>query len=254
MLKRIVLTLIMLLFALHGIQTLAATTPVAYYSFDELGDVITDDSGNGRDGKPIGNLELSDDARLGKSFRFNGVDSYVELQKADLDDFDDFSFTAWVKPDGPGHQDGEHAFNGSGIIWSDASGPTNDFAAALLGTKLAFHIGTPNTTITSETDIVTGDWVHIAVTRNSVTGDAAIYVNGKMEASMQHPNKNPLQTMDVVVIGANVRDVRYYTGLIDEVKFYDAVLSEAEIQQQIAYAVVASDGLVTTWGEIKESD
>ena len=203
MLKRTVFVFIMMIFVYyHSIQTLAVTDPIAYYSFDELGDVITDDSGNERDGTPAGNLELSDDARLGKSFRFNGTDSYVELQKADLDDFDDFSFTAWVKPDGPGHATGEHAFDGSGIIWSDASGPTNDFAAALLGTRLAFHIGTPNTTITSKTDIVTGDWVHIAVTRNSVTGDAAIYVNGKMEASMQYPNKNPLQTMDVVVIGA----------------------------------------------------
>jgi hypothetical protein len=253
MLKRTAFTLIMLLLVSYGMQTLAATDPIAYYSFDELGDVITDDSGNERDGTPVGNLEFSEDGKMGKSFKFNGVDSYVELKKADLDDFDDFTFTAWIKPDGPGHKAGEHAFDGSGIIWSDASGPTNDFAAALLGTKLAFHIGTPNTTITSETDIVTGDWVHIAVTRNSATGDAAIYVNGKMEASMQHPNKNPLQTMDVVVIGANVRDNRYYTGLIDEVKFFDTVLGEAEIQQLTA-PVESSDRLAITWGEIRKSD
>ena len=253
MLKRTVFTLIMLLFVSYGIQTLAATDPIAYYSFDKLGDVITDDSGDGRDGTPVGNLELSDDAKIGKSFKFNGVNSYVELKKANLDDFDDFTFMAWIKPDGPGHKVGEHAFDGSGIIWSDESGPTNDFAAALLGTKLAFHIGTPNTTITSKADIVTGDWVHIAVTRNAVTGEAAIYVNGSMEASMQHANKNPLQTMDVVVIGANVRDNRYYTGLIDEVKFFDTVLGEAEIQQLTA-PVEPSGKLVATWGEIRESD
>ena len=41
--------------------------------------------------------------------------------------FDDFTFMAWVKPDGPGHKVGEHAFDGSEIIWSDESGPTSEF-------------------------------------------------------------------------------------------------------------------------------
>ena len=248
MLRRCVLVSMVLFFGVFAARVMALPDPIVYYTFDALEDP-DDASGNGNNGTLRGDVQLSDDGKIGKCFVFNGANSYVELKNVSNESF---THMCWMKTDTPGHKAGDQAYQGSGLIWADVSGPNNDFASAVLGTKFTFFVGTPNQTVTSNTDVTTGEWIHVACTRDAATGKAAIYVNGKMEASMDHTNKNPLTTNPIIAIGANPLDNRYYTGLVDEVKLFNAVLTEAEIQQSMSPAAVDSAGKLTVrWGKIK---
>ncbi|MFC1719052.1 LamG domain-containing protein [Candidatus Poribacteria bacterium] len=249
MIRNCVFASMMLFLMIFATKAMALPDPQVYFTFDVLGDPV-DDSGNGNNGTLKGAVALNDDGKVGKCFEFNGLDAYVELKNVTNENF---THMCWIKADTPGHQANAHAYGGSGLIWSDVGGANNDYASAVLGTKFAFFVGTPNTTVTSTSDVTTGEWVHVAAARSVDTGDFAIYVNGVLEGTVEgHANKNPLTGNPLNAIGANPLDNRYYTGLIDEVKLFNVVLTVEEIQQIMEPVAVASEGkLTTTWGEIK---
>lgn len=228
--------------------TIAAPKPIVYYKFDELGDVISDASGNGNDGTPMGGVILNDNGKLDKCFEFNGTDSYISLDRVIQDDF---TIMCWIKTDTPGAA-GTQGYQGTGLVWSDVGGVANDFIMAVLGTKLSFFCGNPDLSANSEKDIVTGDWIHIAAVRSATDQKMSIYIDGKEEKSMDHANQNPLDAQALLAVGANTLDSRYYTGLMDEVKLFDAALTEAEVQAVSAPAAVEPKAkLTTSWGVIK---
>ena len=239
-----------LFFCVFAANALAAPQPIVHYTFDELSDPVPDASGNGNDGTPKGDVKLSDDGKIGKCFEFNGQNSYVDLERVVQDDF---TLMAWINTDQPGVQLGAQGYQGSGIIWSDISGVANDFILAALGTKLSFFCGSPDLSVNSDQDITTGEWVHVAATR--IMGQKiSIYINGKHEKTIDHANKNPLSAQPRIHIGGNTLDSRYYTGLMDEVKIFDAALTEEEVEQaQTPASVDARWKLATTWGTLKTS-
>jgi hypothetical protein len=202
-----------------------AAEPIVYYSFDDLGAVIVDESGHGFDGTPHGGVDFEEAGYLGGCFAFNGTDGYVELQRPVQDDF---SLTAWIKTDTTGRP-GMQAYEGSGLFWSDVAGVANDFVVAVLGTKLSFFNGNPDLSVNSKADVVTGEWTHVAAVRDTTAAQISIYIDGKLDNTVAHSNSGPLDAQAVLAIGGNTLDVRYYTGLLDEVKIYDVPLTAAEV-------------------------
>ena len=237
-----------LLCCAFAVKALAAPKPVVYYKFDELGDVILDASGNGNDGVPKGGVQLSDDGKVGKSFEFNGTDSYISLDRVIQDDF---TMMAWIKTDKPGAQ-GTQGYQGTGLIWSDVGGVANDFILAVLGTKLSLFCGNPDLSANSERDIVTGDWVHIAGVRSATDQKVSIYIDGEHEKTIDHANQNALNAQPLIAVGANTLDGRYFAGLMDEVKLFDAALTAEDIQEMSSPTAVDSRAkLATSWGAMK---
>jgi hypothetical protein len=212
--------------ALWLTQAARAAEPVVYYSFDELGPVVVDQSGHGYDGTPHGGITLDDEGSSGKCFRFNGTDAYIELPRPVQNDF---TITAMIKTGTPG-QAGSEAYEGSGLFWSDLVGVANDYVVAVLGTKLSFFNGNPDISVNSQGDVVTGEWVHIAAVRDTRAWAISVYLDGELDNSTLHWNTGPLDSQAILAIGANILDERYYAGLIDEVKIYDVALTAAEIK------------------------
>jgi len=204
-----------------------AAEPIVYYTFDDPGPSVIDESGNGNDGTVHGNVLLDDGGYLGKCFAFNGTDSYVELTRVIQDSF---TIGAWIKTSTPGRA-GSQAYEGSGIFWSDVAGVANDFVVASLGTKLSFFCGNPDTSVNSNGDVVTGEWVYITAVRDTVARTIAVYINGVLDRSVAHSNTGPLNAQSQFMIGANTLDSRYYTGLIDEVRLFGVALTEEEIRK-----------------------
>jgi hypothetical protein len=100
----------------------------------------------------------------------------------------------------------------------------------VVGTKLAFETGpggNPNTF--SNRDVVTGEWVHVAVTRADSSSEVAIFVNGLLDATGSHAGDTNVGSNPLIVIGANTLDSRYFKGLIDEVRAYNRVLTQEEV-------------------------
>src|SRR5262249_34072865 len=124
-------------------------------------------------------------------------------------------------------------YQGTGIIWADVGGAANDFI--LGGTRspsgvdrLSFFVGGTETSINGNQEISTGQWMHLAVTRDGVSGAVNLYINGAFDTngvgSTAVLNANPN-----IHIGGNTLDGHYFNGLIDDVRFYSRVLNQTEI-------------------------
>jgi hypothetical protein len=220
------LTCLTVLIMLLSVPGSASADLVAHLSFDEgSGNVAHDTSGNGNDGTLNGDPQWVA-GKVSGALDFDGDGDYVEISRIVQDNF---SLAAWIKTDTPGLSLGNQGYQGSGLIWSDVAGVANDFILAVLDTKLSFFCGNPDTSVNSDTDIVTGQWVHVVATRSAQDGQIGIFINGQHEKTVNHSNSGPLNALDTIAIGGNVLDSRYYTGLIDDVRFYDHVLSPGEV-------------------------
>ncbi len=219
--------LIYLIFALVlSMAGNASADLVLHWSLDEgSGTTAHDFSGNGNDGTLNGDPQWAT-GKTGGALEFDGTGDYVEVERVVQDDF---TLMAWIKADTPGISLGAQGYQGSGLIWSDVGGVANDFILAVLGTKLSFFCGNPDLSVNSDRDVVTGEWVHVAATRNAQEGRISIYINSEHENTIDHANNGPLDALETIAVGGNVLDSRYYTGLIDEVRIYDHVLSGVEV-------------------------
>jgi len=204
----------------------ASADLVVHWSLDEgSGTTAHDFSGNGNDGTLNGDPQWAT-GKAGGALEFDGTGDYVEVARVVQDDF---TLMAWIKTDTPGLSLGAQGYQGSGLIWSDIAGVANDFILAVLGTKLSFFCGNPDLSLNSDRDVVTGEWVHVTATRSAQEGKISIYINGEHENTIDHANNGPLDALDTIAVGGNVLDSRYYTGLIDEVRIFDHVLSGVEV-------------------------
>ncbi|MBW7990474.1 MAG: LamG domain-containing protein [Planctomycetes bacterium] len=204
----------------------ASSDLVVHWTLDEgSGSVANDLSGNGNDGTMNGEPKWAT-GKTGGGLECDGTDDYIEVPRIVQDDF---TLMAWIKTDTDGLSLGAQGYQGSGLIWSDIGGVANDFILAVLGTKLSFFCGNPDLSVNSDRDIVTGQWVHVTAIRNLQEQQISIYIDGEHEKTLDHANSNPLDAHDVIAVGGNTLDSRYYTGLIDDVRMYDHALTGVEV-------------------------
>ena len=162
---------------------------------------------------------------FGGALSFNGINNYVSITNVAGGDF---TLSCWIKSTQT-FPVSNNTFGGSGILWSDVGGTANDFI--LGGTRssggvnrLSIFTGNPDTSINGVTEICTGQWVPLAATRNAVSCQLSIYVNGQLEAS-GIGGTIVLKANPFINIGGNTLDGRYFLGLIDDVRVYSSVFS-----------------------------
>jgi hypothetical protein len=207
---------------------------VAHWLFD---DSLSDATGNGHDGVAMNGASVAAGALL-----LDGNQQYVEVADDPAFDLTDaFTITAVVQmiatddrrpiitkeqnPDGSRGwncwiQDGEPRMQlMDGVKWAD----TGD-------------VGQSKLTVTSGTTLEAGMTYHLAFVYDSA-GPEQIYVDGVLQVSEDvvtgtlHTNEQPVR------IGAYIWDPagyqKYFAGLIDDIRVYDRVLTQAEIEALI---------------------
>jgi len=103
--------------------------------------------------------------------------------------------------------------------------------------KPAFGVSNANgTVILSGTKIVTdGLWHHVAATYNGTTGQTAVYVDGLLDASTQvSPAVGIISSLRTAIAGiasSTTAVTGVYDGYMDDLRTYDEILSDAQIQQ-----------------------
>lgn len=168
---------------------------------------------------------------VGTSAGFDGSDDFLYVGNIIPDSF---TVAAWIKTTDSGGGWGP-AYSGHGIIWSDVGGGANDMIPmAVVNGNLAFGTGEncpyySYDTLTSTVPINTGQWVHVAVTRDEATGTKQIFINGKLNATNGNGGNCPLNANPIIAFGSNPLDYRFLNGQMDEVYFYNRVLSPSEI-------------------------
>ena len=163
---------------------------------------------------------------------FNGSNNFLAVQNTIGGTF---SASAWINTTsfGPGNV-GDNAYSGNGIIWSDIGGAANDMIPmALVNNRLAFGTGEQNggsyNTIWSSAPVNTGQWVHVVVTRDVNSGAKQLFINGVLNAAGTG-SSGLLNANSIIGIGANALDNRYFNGLIEDVQFFNKVLTSSEVQ------------------------
>lgn len=161
------------------------------------------------------------------ALKFDGANDNVVIPQVISSDF---TMEYWVSTSstGPGTT-GTQWYGGNGIVDAEVGGGTTDFGTALTGSKLAFGIGSPDVTIHSLTDINTGGWFHVAVSWQQSTGAMRLYINGTLEAS--GTGGTALRAAPPrITLGQLQTNLQFFNGTIDELRIWNVVRSQAEIQ------------------------
>lgn len=177
-------------------------------------------------------VEGFDDTEEG-AIEFDGIDDAVTVNRTIQDEF---TISVWVRTDVPQRNDGPNFWQGSGLVYADVAGEHSDFGMSINGDVVNFGIGVPGTLpVTGVTPVTTGEWVHLAAVREIDDGlgvsKLRVYVGGKPDGEIEHPNITPVDANSQITIGGNTIDTRMYTGQIDDVRLFDFPLTDAEIEE-----------------------
>ena len=138
-----------------------------------------------------------------------------------------FTLTAWIKTDaippaGPQWTDGH------GILDGSLAGITNDIGISLNGSKLAFGVGDPDTTLLSTTSINDGSWHHIAVQRDNLTGKLRLFIDGLLEAEASGPI-GARDTGASLTLGSLTSGLGTVDACIDDLRIFNSLLDATSL-------------------------
>jgi hypothetical protein len=200
-----------------------AQNVVVIYSFDGN---ANDLSGGGYHGNIFGATITAD--RFGRSssaFYFNGSGAYIRGGKI-LPDSSSFTISAWIRPD---------SLKTAGIFYDSAYfTPGRDttfhmFADGKMETQFS-KISDPGPPyLVTPQVLVAGSWAHVVATSSATS--TTIFINGSVVASQNTGSHNIGYHSDFYIGAENhgFNPESFFHGAIDDVLFYDRMLSEPEV-------------------------
>lgn len=178
-----------------------------------------------------------------RALQFDGVDDFVRMSRPVADDF---TLEAWIQTtvSGPG----PNFWDGPPVFHADVDGPNSDFGSSIQNGKLAFGMGAPDLTVVGATNVATGNWVHVAVTRVKSSGTVTLFVNGVQDGQRTGMSTATLSANPKMDIGANFNNGHFFKGLIDEVRAWNIVRTPAQILATMKAPLDGNEpGLVGYW-------
>ena len=207
--------------------------------------ILPDEDGDLNSGGDLDYRDLySIDPPTIASVNFDGIDDYLHRDSF-IEGLNEVVIMAWAK--------------------SDTGNSTNMVIAGEdIGVKLWFRngnkprftiksTGNPQQTIGSNASSINlNEWHHLAGTYTSTTGEMRLYVDGELVDSGNVGGtgaiiKNSKKTNGNFEIGRLSRDVdnkQYFKGDIDEVRVFNTLLSQNQIQQMVYQEVEDNSGTI----------
>lgn len=237
-----------------------------YLPFDDRsGQDASDESGNGNKAKLVDGAKWKPNGgKIGGAVALDGAGAVVEDAKGGdyINGLEAFSISVWVKSDSVGHDRGI-------VFGKDPDGGDHTFGlrydAASWATKGGTNLIKGGITTTGggqayegKSDVQTTDWQHLVFTWKS--GEKlALYIDGEFDDDPTHNDDGKdgkISGATKLFIGKGAKDnnATSWPGLIDDLRIYDRVLDEAEIEQLASgvLAVEADGKLATTWAHLKQ--
>ncbi len=199
---------------------------VAYYPFNGN---ANDESGNENHGELRNDPTLVSDrfGNANSAYDFDGVNDYIYVPHSESIDLDEkISISVWVVLE---------QINSYNMIISKRYGDTTQYQLGVRGAEgygdLNFFtsVSKPGNDHDISYSFPTQQWVHMVVTADDVTDETKYYINGEYVGT---------NTSDVLLrstktelrIGENTWSNGYWEGTIDDIRIYNRVLDESEIQ------------------------
>ena len=202
---------------------------LAFYSFEEDGDIAKDSSSNNQDARLV-NSPQHVDGKQGKALRFDGEKSYLELPDLGLQPA--LTVAAWINLAAIGKDGIASILHSDGWNWGDLH-----FLVSQENKQVGVFInGVADLRSKFEfTDDKLGKWVQVALTYDAKARSLQLYVNGRLETSTGFGTPRPVN-LSRVKVGCWEGHARMWNGMMDEVRFYDRALSAVEIADLCARA------------------
>ncbi|EMB19109.1 Pentaxin [Rhodopirellula europaea 6C] len=232
----------------NGSDTLTVTTGSnagveanLYARYEFAGGSTTDDSGNGYDGSASGNPSLTTDAERGDVMTFDGDDKVV-VTNGTLGLGGEVTIAAWVNLDAGQGDAVAISLGDRFFIELDNNSSGWGVGAA------AFGSGT-YTAGAGEIDVAGTGWRHVAATFSDANDELRLYIDGNLERTFtgltQVPDWASYSSQDIV-IGDRVDSTAPMVGSLDDVRVYNAALSETEIVAMMGDQGYASETVAIT--------
>lgn len=215
-----------------------------YFSFDAVAEEagltkITDQSGNGNVGVLSGGKLV--DAKFGKALecKYENIGDGVVVNDSNSLDLDAVTIAAWIKTSKLDDQWNRILDKGWQSAYNLCIG--GEYKGQRYQEKTTFECA--GCSMTSKTSIVDGQW-HLIV--GSYDGQfQKLYIDSKLDnkwkmkktVPMKH-NDNVLTIGRLAVMEVPPYDKPFFDGLIDEVRLYNRVLSDEEVQMLSQYQPV----------------
>jgi len=205
---------------------------VIYYSFDDVGNIVVDQSGKGHDGTVQGDVTAEANGKHGGAAKF-ASGSYLDLDGPSfpIEDIPTSGMTlaAWVKCENTGEH---HAIfdartdAGTWIIHPELrSDGQFRWVLRAYGMSAIFDIRAGSVTW--------DEWLHYAGTYDKESGKAILYINGQVVSEVDVPRDTDIagDWGDGARIGLNIDSNRPFTGLMDDFFLFKRELSQSEIKK-----------------------
>ena len=204
---------------------------LVHYTFDkDEGDIVTDDSGNGRTAKVNGATWVADGAR-GGAYRFDSKTQTLTATDAGLPSGDaPRSVAAWMKLDVD--------YSDEKVTWMLSYGTAgfnlNDFVLGFdwRQDRDQFFFSPGGSCFLSERKVpAPGTWVHVAYTYGG-NGAHHLFIDGQPSDGLSEL-WGPVDTLlsGVLLLGGHPESIGPDGGYLDDVRIYDRVLSAEEIAE-----------------------
>ncbi len=171
-------------------------------------------------------------ALFGQGFLFDGVNDYVTVPDAPAISFTSaFTLAAWVKPTNPS------TGNILGVVAKARPGGGTGYTMGVLngGAYIGLNNNGLNCILTSSSSsVLAGQWSLITVSFGS--GTLKAYVNGALFATASCPFSSVQDSTEPLLIGRELQVLnRYFTGTIDQVRAFNRVLTDPEVNNLIDF-------------------
>jgi len=209
-----------------GLVPAASGELIGYWTFDDPANLGADSSGKGNHGTVEGDAAFSSNAFSGNgALLLDGTDDYISVGLGANNMLanwtSNLTIAGWIKPDNLNRQ------------WNCLFGHTvqnNGIKFELMTTNFRFTtLGVMDYDI--PVSLTAGEWSHVAATFNQAGNLVTFYVNGKKlgERSGGAPATPATGSYNIGYGGYWAAE--QYEGLLDEVRIYNNVLTEAEIKK-----------------------
>ncbi len=199
--------------------------PIIYYDFEDE----YDKSGNFNDAQLMGSATIAQGISGGQGLVLDGTsESYVTIPSEALSGLEDYTISAWIKPDVKNNTQRVFDFGtGTGrYMFLTPYYGENHLRGAITAGSYDYEKG-----VSIDIDIETGRWTHLVMMQE---GDAMrIYIDGVLAGETENVKLDPYEiayTMPYCYIGKSMwSGDRFFDGAIDEFMVFDRAITEEEV-------------------------
>jgi hypothetical protein len=216
--------------------TNASANLVANWRLDDGSGTVAKDSAGGYNGTLNGDTAWVE-GKIGGALQFDGNGDYVDCgNNAIFNPTGDFSVTYWAN------------ITQWTTAWAESmlgKGGDNDRGGWAVrrgsGTSLCFTVAGAGGNMFGTATPTQNEWIHIACVSDQTNGQAYIYINGILDASFTVTGTGTGNSARLYLgnrgnsagTGPDDWGPSFFGGMLDDIRFYDNALTEAEVQNSM---------------------